>query len=124
MDIRALLNPLIAPYASVSTDISPKTTLATITEMSLSANQPREDMLRKKLRWVTDGDSTSLQRRLRTYQKIGASYGDGGDPWIVTLQPMEVRTFLVCVPRTQAETEESLSTYNISSLFKFKKLAN
>ena len=58
------------------------------TETSLSANQKREDMEKKRLVWSAEGSNHKSQR---------VSRGGPVDPikLVVELAPMEIRTFLI-----------------------------
>ncbi|KAK3009009.1 hypothetical protein RJ639_013349 [Escallonia herrerae] len=60
----------------------------TIAEMSLSANQEREEMEKKRLVWKVEGSS---------HEEPNASRGGPVDPvkLVVELAPMEIRTFIV-----------------------------
>lgn len=56
--------------------------------MSLSANQEREEMERKRLSWKVEGSNTKQENNLR---------GGAIDPkkLVVELAPMEIRTFII-----------------------------
>lgn len=58
-----------------------------IKEMSLSANQEREEMEKKRLVWKVEGSKG----------KQGTARGGPVDPikMVVELAPMEIRTFLI-----------------------------
>lgn len=57
-------------------------------ETSLSANQEREEMERKRLSWKVEGSSTNQKADFR---------GGPVDPrnLVVELAPMEIRTFII-----------------------------
>ena len=58
-----------------------------ITEMSLSANQEREEMEKKRLVWKVEGSAEESQ----------VSRGGAVDPekLVVELAPMQIRTFII-----------------------------
>ncbi|CDP17307.1 unnamed protein product [Coffea canephora] len=66
----------------------PNKQIIQITETSLSANQKREDMEKKRLVWSAEGSTHKSQR---------VSRGGPVDPikLVVELAPMEIRTFLI-----------------------------
>ncbi|KAK2983332.1 hypothetical protein RJ640_016070, partial [Escallonia rubra] len=66
----------------------PERKINTIAEMSLSANQEREEMEKKRLVWKVEGSS---------HEEPNASRGGPVDPvkLVVELAPMEIRTFIV-----------------------------
>ncbi|KAK3041857.1 hypothetical protein RJ639_000373, partial [Escallonia herrerae] len=66
----------------------PKRKITTIAEMSLSANQERGEMEKKRLVWKVEGSS---------HEEPNASRGGPVDPvkLVVELAPMEIRTFIV-----------------------------
>ncbi|KAI3463535.1 hypothetical protein Pfo_020198 [Paulownia fortunei] len=68
--------------------VFPNKKINKIKEMSLSANQEREEMERKRLSWKAEGFNTKQDTDLR---------GDPVDPvkLVVELAPMEIRTFII-----------------------------
>ena len=69
--------------------------------MSLSANQEREEMIKKRLVWKVEGSKNEEFKALR---------GGPVDPikQVVELAPMEIRTFTIEFPSLSASVTKGL----------------
>ena len=70
--------------------------------MSLTSNQLKKDMLMKKLKWKKQLDITTATQTDIASSKTSASQDSTekvfNDEWIVTLKPMQIRTFIIELP--------------------------
>ncbi|XP_058195681.1 probable alpha-mannosidase At5g13980 [Rhododendron vialii] len=72
-----------------------------VTEMSLSANQEREEMIKKRLVWKVEGSQNDKSKVLR---------GGPVDPikLVVEIAPMEIRTFVIEFPSLMSPVSRGL----------------
>lgn len=72
-----------------------------VTEMSLSANQEREEMIKKRLVWKVEGSQNDKSKALR---------GGPVDPikLVVEIAPMEIRTFIIEFPSLKSPVSRGL----------------
>lgn len=73
-------------------------TVKAVAEMSLTANQAKEDIMRKReaaMRWYDDG--TQPRHEWRRPASSAGGGGGGGTGTAVALGPLEIKTFLLTV---------------------------